>query len=371
MSADHEHRIPRRPHHVSPRLASARVVLVARSDGLTGSEMGLAVTSLMTAKTLRSHGLDCHVWCLPDTDALQAKLRAEAWRSERPITHVIINTPGFIGPMCYEKMAIAWPETSFVMLNHTGLAYLSIDHDAWRNIRWLLDLQTTFDNVHVACNSPRFRHSIDSMFGRRVALLPNLYDLQAFKPLSDRPRHHAPLKVGSFAEGRPWKNQLVAAQSALEISRAMGANGLELHVNQDRWPQTNGLSEARRQLLEGLPGVRLVEVPWQPWHVFMRTVETMHLLLYPSFDESFGMVPADGIAAGVPCVTSPALEWTPRHWQASEPYDPGSVTAVGLSLLHSPLAQVQAGRRALTEYVEHGVSRWLNFVTRDRRDDHE
>lgn len=364
---EHEHRVARRPHHVAPQLASARVVLVAKSDGLTGSEMGLAVTSLMTAKTLRAHGVDCHVWCLPDTEALQLKLKAEEWRSDRRITHVVINTPGFIGPMCYEKMAIAWPETAFVMLNHTGLAYMSIDHDAWRNVRWLLDLQTTFDNVYVAGNNPRFGASVEAGFGRRTALLPNLYDLHAFKPLSDRSRHHAPLKIGSFAEGRPWKNQLVAAQAALEISRSVGANGLELYVNADRWPQTSGLSETRRQLLEDLPGVRLVDVPWQPWHMFMRTVEQMHLLLYPSFDESFGMVPADGIAAGVPCVTTAALEWTPRQWHAAEPFDPSSVAAVGQLLLQAPVAQVQAGRRALTEYVDRGVELWLDFVTGGHR----
>ena len=339
-----------------------RVILVAKSEKLSGSEMGLSVTSMMTARTLRSHGVDCQLWGLPDSEQLKMRLKREEWRSDKSITHVIINTPGFIGPRCYEQMALAWPSIKFVMLNHTGLAYLSIDKDGWRNIRWLLDLSSTFDNVLVAGNNPRFVRSVEAEFGRRPALLPNLYDLSVFKPLSEPRRHHAPLRIGSFAEGRPWKNQLVAAQAALEIAKGVGASGLELYVNADRWPQTLGLSEARRQLLGGLPGVSLVPVPWQPWHTFMRTVEAMHLLLYPSFDESFGMIPADGIAAGVPCVTSGALEWTPRSWQAAEPYDPGSVASVGLTLLHAPLTAVQAGRAALRHYVEDGVRRWREFL---------
>lgn len=353
-----------RPHHVAPTLETTRVVLVAKSDkGISGSEMGLSVTSMMTAKTLRAHGVDCRVWCLTNSEELKVKLKTEEWKSDRPITHVIINTPGFIGPLCYEQMAIAWPEIAFVMLNHTGLAYLSIDHDAWRNIRWLLDLQATFDNVFVAGNNPRFQKAIEAQFGRHVPHLPNLYDLSTFKPMKELATCFAPLKIGSFAEGRPWKNQLVAAQAALEIARRVGANGLELYVNADRWVQTNGLSETRRQLLEDLPGVKLVSVPWQPWHTFMRTLETMHLLLYPSFDESFGMVPADGIAAGVPSVTTGALEWTPRYWQSLEPFDPGSIASVGLSLLRAPLTAVQSGRRALTEYVLRGVEFWLQFLT--------
>lgn len=342
-----------------------RVVIVAKSDKgqLTGSEMGLSVTSLMTAKTLRARGIDCHVWCLPSAEDLKLKLKTEEWKDERPITHVIINTPGFIGPMCYEQMAITWPRITFVMLNHSGLAYLSIDHDAWRNIRWLLDLQATFDNVFVAGNNPRFQRALVQTFGRETPLLPNLYDVTNFKPLHEKGPYYSPLKIGSFAEGRPWKNQLIAAMAALEIMRAVGANGLELYVNADRWPTTHGLSETRRQLLEDLPGVRLIPVHWQPWHTFMRVVEDMQLLLYPSFDESFGMVPADGIAAGVPCVTTAALEWTPESWWAPEPFDPGSVAAVGLGLLQDPKAAVLAGREALAAYVERGVALWEGFLT--------
>lgn len=144
----HERKVARRPHPIVPVLASARVILVVKDGNQMSScsAAGLSITSQMTMKMLRKHGVHCNVWALPDANALKNKLRAEEYRTERPITHVVINTPGFIGPLCYGEMAVTWPEISFVMLNHTGLAYLSIDHNAWRNIRWLLDLQANFED---------------------------------------------------------------------------------------------------------------------------------------------------------------------------------------------------------------------------------
>jgi hypothetical protein len=82
-----------RPHHVAPTLETVRVVLVVKSDRqISGSEMGLSVTSMMTCKALRAHGVECHIWSLANSEELKVKLKAEEWRSDRRITHVIINT---------------------------------------------------------------------------------------------------------------------------------------------------------------------------------------------------------------------------------------------------------------------------------------
>ena len=72
-----------------------------------------------------------------------------------------------------------------------------------------------------------------------------------------------------------------------------------------------GVTDAVRQMLNNLPHVKLVENGWQPWPQFRNTVRHMHLLLQPSYTESFNVVTADGIAEGVPSVVSDAIEWAP------------------------------------------------------------
>jgi hypothetical protein len=360
----HEHPVVRRPHAMAPTLGSVSVILVVQSkpSPVTGSGMGLSITSLMTARTLRRAGVDCHVWNLPDAEAIKLRLQSYAWATQRPITHVVINTPGFVGPLDFAALGVEWPDINFVMLNHTGLAYLSIDNDGWRNIEWDLSLQISTDNIFVAGNNPRFAASILAQDGISALWLPNLYDVTTFRPLRMPRTAYSPLRIGSFAEGRPWKNQLVAAQAALAIARDLDAD-LELYVNEDRWPQTHSLSEARSQLFENRPTAKLIEVPWQGWALFLRTVEAMDLLLYASFDEAFGMVPGDGIAVGVPSVTSGALEWSPHTWQAPNVWDPASLSTIGLSLLHNRISAVQAGRDALVSYVKMGTQRWIEFLT--------
>jgi glycosyltransferase involved in cell wall biosynthesis len=360
----HERRIVRRSHAVAPTPASVvvRLIVQATAPPVSGSGMGLSITSLMTAIVLRSAGIDCEVWTVSDGEQLQQKLQSYVYQTERPITHVVINTPEFIGPLTYGTLSAAWPNINFVMLNHTGLAYLSIDHDGWRNIRWDLRLQRSTDNIFVAGNNPRFAASILAQDGVAALWLPNLYDTSTFRKLRAPRPSYSPLRIGSFAEGRPWKNQLVAAQAALAIARTLDAD-LELYVNQDLWAETKALSEARRQLFYGRPRAKLITVPWTDWANFVDTVEAMDLLLYASFDEAFGMVPADGIAVGVPSVTSGALEWTPHTWQAPNVWDPASLTTVGLALLNGRLGAVQAGQAALEDYVAMGTKRWIDYLT--------
>ena len=74
--------------------------------------------------------------------------------------------------------------------------------------------------------------------------------------------------------------------------------------------------DAVRQMTNGLPHVKLVENGWQTWPQFRQTVRHMHLLLQPSYTESFNVVTADGVAEGVPSVVSDAIEWAPSSWKA-------------------------------------------------------
>ena len=76
------------------------------------------------------------------------------------------------------------------------------------------------------------------------------------------------------------------------------------------------VNEAIRQMIAGLPHFKLVETGWQTWPQFRQTVRNMHLLLQPSYTETFNVVTADGIAEGVASVVSDAIEWAPENWKA-------------------------------------------------------
>ena len=118
--------------------------------------------------------------------------------------------------------------------------------------------------------------------------------------------------------------------------------------------------DAVRQMMNGLAHVKLVENGWQPWPQFRQTVRHMHLLLQPSYTESFNVVTADGVAEGVPSVVSEAIDWAPRSWIA--PVDDANAMArVGRRLLDSRWA-VRRGRAALKEHNRRAMCAWDEFL---------
>lgn len=145
------------------------------------------------------------------------------------------------------------------------------------------------------------------------------------------------------------------------LARALGMN-LELYVNSKRPDGGERMIESRAELFAGLPHAKLVDVPWASWPNFRDITGNMHLLIQPSFDETFNVCTADGIAEGVPSVTTSALEWTPKSWWA-EPEDPHDIAQVGMGLLHHAQNSVDQGRMALTKYVAQGLHRWTDFLT--------
>jgi glycosyltransferase involved in cell wall biosynthesis len=358
-----EQPVVRRPHHSAPDLSSVHLILVSELMGCPlpgGSDAGLAVTVNNTARVLMRAGVDVQAWKVRNAAELMQRLEAESWRASRPITHVIINNPRFIPPAKFAEMAGRWSNIEFVQLNHSGLAYLSIDdHGVW-SIKAVMDLETALHNVRVAANNPRFKRWLNGNFGVNCVLLPNLYDVESFRnPVAARACCD-PLRVGSFGAGRPWKNQLIAAEAAMTMARRLGVH-LELYINTGHWDTNGKHSEARSELLSGVPWAKLIEVPWDAWQRFRRTVAAMDILISPSFDETFCVVVADGIAEGVPSVVSPAVEWVPRQWWA-EPWDQASVAHVGMALLHDRTGAVHDGREALTDYVENGIARWKAYL---------
>lgn len=214
-------------------------------------------------------------------------------------------------------------------------------------------------NVRVAGNNPRFTTWASNSFGFNCLLLPNLYDTESFvSPIQPR-KIGDTLRIGCFGASRPWKNQLTAAEAAVQLARRLGTN-LELYVNSKRPDGGERMIESRLELFDNLPGCKLIDVPWARWPRFRDIVGTMHLLFQPSFDETFNVVTADGIAEGVPTVATSSIEWVPQSWWC-RPEDPSSMVQVAMNLLHDANA-IHEGRQLLTRYVTHGVGNWLDYL---------
>ena len=318
------------------------------------SHIGLGVSALNTCKVLRRAGIVVDVWPIVSAKDLSARLQRD------PATHVVISAP-WIPSLDLQALVLANSSTRFAVSCHSNVGFLQADSNGVRLIREAMDLEISSHNFHLAGNSVRFCEWIGTAYTRPCTYLPNLYYLEAAAP-PWRPQYDGgTLRIGAFGATRPLKNLMSAAGAALEIARRY-KGGLELWLSAGR---TEGggdtILRAVRAMLDGLPNVKLVENGWQCWPKFRQNVAHMHLLLQPSYTESFNMVTADGIAEGVPSVVSEAIDWAPEHWKAMTD-DVLDIARVGRDLLCDPYAP-RDGLEALKCHNASGLMAWQAFLS--------
>ncbi len=317
------------------------------------SHIGLGVAAINTAKVLRRENVKADVWPILNAVDLHQRL------SSAPAQHVIISAP-WIPTAELQALATHFPDTHFAVNCHSNVGFLQADRNGVKLMREVMELEMGTANVHMAGNSRRFCDWVKSAFGVPCAYLPNLYYLDGC-PVRQLPWRGGTLRIGVFGATRPLKNLMSAAGAALEMARRL-RSPLELWLSGGR---TEGggdtILAAVREMLGALPGISLHSNGWQSWPNFRKTVSHMHLLLQPSYTESFNMVTADGVAEGVPSVVSSAIDWPPDDWKANVD-DVLEIARTGRRLLYDEHA-ADEGRTALAEYVADGLNAYRRYLS--------
>ena len=320
------------------------------------SHIGLGVTALNAAKSLRDFGVLAEVWAIVSAAELTARLRAAA-TDHSEVTHVVISAPWIQTPDL-ARLCAEFPETQFAVNCHSNLGFLQADPSAMRLVREGLELRRTTWNFRIAANCERLSRWIEAAYGLPCLCLPNIYHLEGERP-KRRPYSGGVLRIGAFGATRALKNLLTAAGAALEIASGMRAD-LEFWISSGRNEGAGPVLDAVRQMMHGVPHAKIVENGWQTWPQFRQTVRHMHLLLQPSYTESFNVVTADGAAEGVPSVVSDAIEWAPASWKAQVD-DAGDIARVGRKLVKSRRAAAN-GYAALIKHNRVAMDYWKDFL---------
>jgi hypothetical protein len=321
------------------------------------SHIGLGVTALNAAKTMRAAGIQANVWPITSAADLSSQLRS-AQTNNAGVSHVVVSAP-WIQTADMARLCADYPETRFAVNCHSNLGFLQADPSAMRLVREGLELGRCTWNFQIAANCERLGRWVESAYGSPCLRLPNMYHLENRTHPKRELYKGGTLRIGAFGATRALKNLLTAAGAAVEIANARRAD-LEFWISSGRNEGAGPVIDAVRQMMHGLPHVRLVENGWQTWPQFRQTIRHMHLLLQPSYTESFNVVTADGVAEGVPSVVSDAIEWAPDNWKA-EVDDAGHIARVGLRLLANGNSAKQ-GYSALRRHNRTAFEHWRGFI---------
>lgn len=331
-----------------------------RADNPSSCHEGLGVTASNTADALTEEGYRAESFPVIDGYYLRDKLRSSA---NAGVSHTVLCAPffdtAFLRSLCDE-----FPHIQFTVVFHSNVGFLGVDNWSTGILGEQIALQSRVPNFRVSGNSAKFCETVRSAFDARCALIPNLYFLHG--PIERRralwTRASGPLRIGAFGATRVLKNLPTAAWAAAVMARRLGAE-TEFWVSSGReeGAGSGSVLEGIEKLFAPQDNIRLVTAPWASWLDFRRrVVRQMHLLMQPSFTESFNGVTADGIAEGVPSVVSPAIDWVPAKWQAN-PDHAVETAETGLALLRDRNA-ARDGYRALAGYNERGLAAWRRFL---------
>lgn len=323
------------------------------------SHIGLGVSALNSCKVLQAAGIRVEVWPIDTPAQLEARLTA-AQKEAVPVTHLVMSAP-WIPTLEWQRLCINFHRVQFACTSHSNVGFLQADPLAAAFMTGAgPGLEAGFPNFTLAANSRALCAFIKAGYAAPCTYLPNLYFLNGLTRVGRPLWTSGTLRIGCFGAARVQKNVTSAAAAAIEIASRLRAQ-LEFWVSGGRNDGMGGSSaQVVRQIVGSCKFARLVENSWESWPQFRQTVAHMHLLLQPSYTESFNVVTADGVAEGVPSVVSSAIDWVPAHWMADAD-DVGDIARVGISLLRSADA-AEDGLQSLASYTKAGLSDWLTWL---------
>lgn len=335
-----------------------RIVLAYKNMPATHhvSHIGLGVSALNTAKCLREAGFHTDVWAILSAQDLANKL--SALPCDRRPSHIVINAP-WIRELELQKLVFGFRDVQFAVTCHSNVGFLAMDPEAVTNFRNNLKLEQASLNFQAAGNSLRFCRWIEHGYGRPCTFLPNLYYLGDRQPEHRRLWSGGTLRLASFGAVRPLKNHLSSAAAALTLADMLHTD-VDFHISVGRIEGGSSVVRSIEAMVGGSPSVRLIKDEWYQWPNFRHLVKGMHLLLQPSFTETFNMVTADGASESIPSVVSDAIEWAPDHWKA-DCDDPESIARIARQLLHDEHAGAD-GFRALDKHNSKGIVAWAQWI---------
>lgn len=282
-------------------------------------------------------------------------------------THAIIEGL-WVVPEKFNILQKLHPKVKWIIRIHSNIPFLSNEGVA---IKWIVKYLKQ-ENVLVGCNSDLARRDLARAlaahfpnwgvrhFNHKLVYLPNYYP-EHFKVPSIK--YNEPvLNVACFGAIRPLKNQLIQAIAAIEYANSANKK-LIFHINHDRQEQGGNNNF---QNIEGLfvgSTHKLVCHPWMEHNKFLTLLSTMDLSMCVSFSETFCIVAADSVAAGIPLVTSNEVCWSVKESQA-EPTNLISILK-SMSVVLNPNNQIgltKKNQKGIKLYNELSKKRWINFL---------
>lgn len=294
-----------------------KILFICKTGQLYGEfcqrrSTGLYTSTSFVVKALQSIGVECALVEAQDNNCIDRLV------SEYKPDTVIIEAL-WVVPEKFPILKKLHPRVEWYVRLHSNIPFIAQEGISTDWISRYAD-----EDIGLIINCERAFEAIVGMVPDADTLyLPNIYLEEQKRPILFEKSHF--LRVGCFGAIRPMKNQLMQAMAALEYARDTDRH-LSFYINGTR--NENGgepVLKSIRNLFKNNANAALHEVEWMPHEEFASFLHTMiDISMQVSLTETFNVVSADAVTAGIPIVVSPEVLWASRFNKA----DPHSVESI-------------------------------------------
>lgn len=277
---------------------------------------------------------------------------------------VVIIEALWVVPEKFEVLKKLHPKVKWFVHMHSGLAFLTHEGIAmdWlcryarEGVGILANSIQTFHAFQAICREERAPH-------KNIFFLPNVY-------IPHQPDSHPKgfkyekglVNIGCLGALRPLKNTLAQAMAAIEFCKIKGLY-LHFYINSSR-VETGGepMLKNIRQLFSHTKHAKLIEIPWiepEDLHAWMR--KFLDLGMQVSLSETFNVVSADYVNAGLPIVVSSEVSWA-NSWCYADPHEVEDMVCKIDRVLGNKLL-IHWNQYKLNKHSTHAQALWFKFAT--------
>jgi hypothetical protein len=268
---------------------------------------------------------------------------------------VVIIEALWVVPEKFDVLQALWPDVTFIVRLHSNVPFLAQEGVA---ISWIKGYASR--GVLLAVNQERAFYDLQEILGSSalsdpVLYLPNYYPVR--RETVTHHHHSDHIRIGCYGAIRPLKNQLIQAVAAIRFADDSDFK-LYFHINSTRVEAGENVLKNLRALFADTRHV-LVEECWMTHKEFLDTLSHLDLGMQVSLSETFNIVSADFVSAGVPIVVSPEIEWA-ISMSMAKPTDSESITQALERVYENSFLNVLGNRESLKKFSRDSKDIWLD-----------
>lgn len=315
----------------------------------TRRSSGLFHSTSHIVESLKANGVHAHLVEVNDNNDIDREVTA--FKPDKVVIEALW--------VVLEKFPILFalhPHVNWYVHLHSHMPFLALEGIAMDWIIRYADL-----GIGIIANSVESYDALRAILHKYdITYLPNVY-IPDLRPAIRSDLECGPINVGCFGAIRPLKNQLLQALSAIEFAKIYKRK-LRFHINASRI-ETGGDPVLKNlvHLFKDTEHTELVQCHWMEPEEFRSYLRhEIDIGLQVSLTETFNVVCADYVSAGLPVVGSKEIKWLSCFSKAKDDSLPSIVSKMNRAM-HNPWL-ISWNQRRLLKHSKQAQYLWDHFA---------